>query len=253
MELVKPDPLIIGGHAHYTLTSYEPVSVEVVVPGVRDEDVELALAATVAQAGGTPDDLNNDIWIHKTFPEVVDADDLRDIMREQLLAMHAQMAEEQKAAKCAEALVARLVQRVPQGEIARMRSAITQAFAMSLAQDGLSEAEFLQQAGMRHADLEMMFDQQAQATAEREAALGAWSEHYLLQASDDDLVQMLDVPEDQREVFLDQAHRAGQIEQLRQAVLQDKALRMVMSECNCSYVHEQAAPMPDEHPHLKLV
>ena len=41
MELVKPDPLIIGGKAHYTLTSYEPVSVEVEVHNVSEEDVDL--------------------------------------------------------------------------------------------------------------------------------------------------------------------------------------------------------------------
>ena len=256
MELVKPEPLVIGGKAHYTLTSYGPVSVEVEVPNVSEEDVDLALAATVAQAGGTPEDLYNDIWVHKTFPEVLDGNELRAVIREQMLAMQAQITEEQKAAKCADALAQRLVQRVPQGEVAPVRSSITQAFAMSLKQDGLTESEFLQQTGMRHADVELMFDQQAQATAEREAAIGAWAEYHKLQVTEDELAELLGIPEDQRAEMLNQARRVGQIEHLRDAAVQNKAMGMILSECNCTYVHEPSNQQQDKgsgHPHLKLM
>ena len=256
MELVKPDPLIIGGKAHYTLTSYEPVSVEVEVHNVSEEDVDLALVATIMQAGGSPDDLFNDIWVHKTFPEVLDGNELRAVIREQVLALSAQMAEEQKAAKCADALAQRLVQRVPQGEVARVRSSVAQAFAMSLKQDGLTESEFLQQSGMRHADIELMLDQQAQSAAEREAAVSAWAEYHKLQVSDDELTELLGVPDEQKAEMLGEARRVGQLEHLREAAIQSKAMGMIMSECHCTYVHESAKPRQNdtpEHPHLKLV
>ena len=42
MKLVKPEPLIIGDRAHYTLSSYGPVSVEIKVPYITDFDIDLS-------------------------------------------------------------------------------------------------------------------------------------------------------------------------------------------------------------------
>ena len=77
MELVKPEPLVIGGRAHYTLTSYDPVSIDVDVPYTTEEDVEYALQVTVAQAGGGPAQLNDDAWMREQFEDVSGVDDRR--------------------------------------------------------------------------------------------------------------------------------------------------------------------------------
>ena len=77
MELVKPEPLVIGGRAHYTLTSYDPVSIDVDVPYTTEEDVEYALQVTVAQAGGGPAQLNDDAWMREQFEDVSGVDEMR--------------------------------------------------------------------------------------------------------------------------------------------------------------------------------
>ncbi len=240
MELVKPEPLILDGRAHYTLTSYDPVSVEVEVPRTTDDDVELAVQATVMQAGGGPAELYNDTWIRKQFEGVSDARGLRDAVREQLAAMQAHVVEEQKAGKCAEELAKRLVQRVPTARVAQLRASVVQSFAASLAQDGLTEAQFLAHTGMRKADLETMFDREAQTSAEHEAAIDAWASHRRLQVAEDEIAGLLGLtPEDASEL-IEQARRVGQQDQIRQAALRSKAMGLIVAECNCTYRHETA-------------
>ena len=57
MSLIqKPEPLVIAGKAIYTLTSYDPVEIEVTVPTVLEEEIDLALKTVLAGAeGGTMD------------------------------------------------------------------------------------------------------------------------------------------------------------------------------------------------------
>ena len=54
MTIQKPEPLVIGNKAFYTLTSYGPVDVEVHVVRTTDEEVELAIQTLVREAGGKP-------------------------------------------------------------------------------------------------------------------------------------------------------------------------------------------------------
>ena len=39
MELVKPEPLVLGGKAYYTLSSYDAPDIEVFVPRVTEDEV----------------------------------------------------------------------------------------------------------------------------------------------------------------------------------------------------------------------
>lgn len=277
MELVKPEPLIIAGRAHYTLTSYEPVTVEVEVPYTSEEDVEYALEGLIAQTGATPENLQDGAWLKENF-DVCDLKELRQLVFAQIQAMNADMSEQQKADKCAAALAQRLVQAVPADQISRYVRMVSETLKAQLAQAGNTVERFCLETGLTRTELEQMFYEQARLTAENEAALEAWAENRKLTVADEELPRLLGLPPQEASAFLAEASSRGQLDDIRRAGLRSKALEIVVAECNCTYVHEtpsQAAQRVrearardaeffgrladnetasgDEHPHLKLV
>ena len=241
MELVKPEPLVIGGRAHYTLTSYDTVSIELDVAATSEQDVELALQMTVTQMGGGPAELRSDAWVRENFEGLHNAAELRELIRQELMAMNAQVAEQQKAQKCADALAQRLMQAVPQADVARAQQMLAQNFQMGLQEQGATEAEFLAQAGMRSSDLQAMFAEQAKQAVEQEAAIDAWIDHFRLQISDDELPQYLGIPEEDSTEFMSQLRLSGQMGDARQYALRNKAMGTVIAEASCTYRHETPA------------
>lgn len=246
MDIVKPEPLILDGRAHYTLTSYDPVSVEIEVPSVTEEDVNGALRLTIMQAGGGPERMHDDAWIREKFDGIHGIAELKTAVRKELQLYSEQMMEQQKMTACASALAQRLMQRVPLDHIARTREAVEAAFYQSLEQSGVNEAMFLAQSGMSHSDLQFVFDQQAKETAEQDAAISAWADNRKLQVTDDEVYQILGIPN---------LSDVDDIEEARQAARKLKALSVVVAECSCTYRHGISAASSDEngHPHLKLV
>lgn len=239
MELVKPEPLIIGGRAHYTLTSYDPVSIEVNVSTTSPQDVEMALQVTITQMGGGPAELQNDAWIRENFEGLHNASELRELIRQELTAMNAEVAERQKVQKCAEALASRLVQAVPRSAVIRAEKALAESFALGLQEQGATEADFLAQTGMRTSDLQAMFAAQAKDAAEQEAAIDAWIEHRKLEISDEELPRYIGVPEEEDATeILNQLRRSGQMAEARQLALRNKAMGIVVAEASCTYRHE---------------
>ncbi len=250
MELVKPDPLIIGGRPHYTLTSYDPVAVEVTVPTITEADVESAMQFAIMQEGGGPERMYDDAWIRDKFDGVHGAAELRDTIRRELQAFNEQMVEQQKMSACASALAERLEQRVPAEQIQRTRQAVEQTFYASLAKEGMTIETFIAQSGARMSDVEAMLNQQAQTAAVNEAAVSAWADKFNVQVSDDELRQLTG------------ANDLSQIperEDLRVSARQIKAMNLLMAECSFTYNHQeirsQTGPngTSGDHPHLKLV
>lgn len=238
MKLVKPEPLIIGNRAHYTLSSYDPVSIEVRVPYITDADVDLSLAAMAQEAGGTMADLDDDAWVQENFEGVSNLEELRRNAYDELRAMAAMIAENEKATQCANKLAERLQQSVPQTTIERYRRMAEQTFRAQLAAGSMSFEEFIAASGTRPDDLERMFDAEALSAAESEAALDAWAEYHHLKVSDEELPQLLGLDPSEAEQYLRQASAAGELQSVRQAALRAKAIGMVVSECSCTYSHE---------------
>lgn len=246
MDIVKPEPLILDGRAHYTLTSYDPVSVEVDVPNVTEEDVRGALQLAIMQEGGGPERMHDDAWIREKFEGMHSVEELKSALRKELQLYGEQMMEQQKMAACASTLAQRLMQRVPQEYIDRTREAVEAAFYQSLEQNGISEAMFLAQSGMSHADLQFVFDQQAKDTAEQDAAISAWADNRKLRVTDDEVSRLLGVPDLSDIDNIDEAHQAAR---------KLKALSLVVAECSCMYRHGIPSASSDANgrPHLKLV
>ena len=147
MEMVKPEPLVIDGRPYYTLTSYEPVTVEVDVHDITEEDVEQAMAFAIAQNGGGPDRLNDDAWIRDKFEGMHGAAELKSTIRSEMEAANQEMMEGQVAVACASELAKRLVQRVTAEQVAAIRQDIEQSFEATLAEQGATIDLVLAQTG----------------------------------------------------------------------------------------------------------
>lgn len=278
MQIVKPEPLIIGGRAHYTLSSYDPVSIEVDVPYTSEQDIEYAIEGLIAQEDADPQDLQNPAWLKERF-DVSNLDELHHLIYSQMQAMNTDMAEQQKAARCAAALAERLMQSVPAESVSRYILMISETFQHELAQTGNTIERFCIETGVTRADLDQMFYQEASAAAQNEAALDAWAENRKLTVADEELPRLLGLTPQDASTFINEARSHGQLEDIRRAALRTKALEIICAESNCTYVHEtpeeaaqrvrelreqdaemlanlarnEQAGSGDEHPHLKLV
>ena len=278
MRLVKPEPLVIDGRAHYTLTSYGPVSIVVQTQSVTEEDVDLALQAGIIPMGGTLQQASDDAWVRANFADVQTAAELREQARTEMVASVQMMQKELEFDLCAEELCKRLVQEVPQQAVLQLQQSVAQDFAMMLHEQNLSESEFLLQYNMTVEELHEMFAEQARMTAEQGAALDAWIEHRHLTITDTELADYIDVvPTEERQDFIAHAKATGYYEQVREIALRNKALTMVVAEASCTYEEEpleqaerrrqlmraelaaqigevpQTAAASRAHPHLKLV
>ena len=240
MELVKPEPLILGGKAYYTLSSYDAPDIEVFVPRVTEDEVTYAYAALIMDAGGEPSDTVNDIWVQKTF-NMPGADALHDAVRAELEAEVNMMVEQQKAEACANALASRLRERVLPQRISQIRTQLMGTFARDLDAQGVSQDEFLAANHMTMMDFQRIMDEQAKTTATHEAAILAWAEERGVNVTDDEIPALIGIPEDADvKGILADIRASGQLEDVRQAAVQNKAMRMLVSECSCNYVHETA-------------
>lgn len=264
MKLIKPEPLVMGGRAHYTLSSYEPVSVKIDVPFLSE--AEMDFMATLA--------MNEELDGEK-LPEGATEEELREAVYDEVRAANEGMLEEQKVTQCLQELSKRLMQQVPTAQVQRAREVVVQTFRLSLGDEGLTEGEFLAQTGMRRSDLEAMFDAQAEQSAEQEAAIDAWADHFGIAVIDDELPEYLGAPSEvDGAELLSQIRALGQLEEARSMARRNKAIEDVVNTCHCTYYHETPAeaaarlermqreltfmqrsnePADDDRPHLKLV
>ena len=241
MPIQKPLPLMVGNKAYYSLTSYDPVEIAVDVPYTSDEDIELGLDMTLADMGGTRDDLDDPTWVAEHFEGLESADQVREAMRQQVSVMNAQAAEEQKLGKCVEALAARLGQSIPPQHLEQAREAIRARFVQQIQADGMTPDQFMARTGTRPDQLEAMFERQAQQMCEGDAALSAYAHEKKLKVDEMEFGRLLGMSPADVQTIIDQARAAGQYDELREAALRSKAAQIVVAECSCTYNHETPA------------
>ena len=238
MPIQKPLPLMVGDKAYYSLTSYDPVEITVDVPYTSDDDIELGLDMTLADMGGTRDNLADPAWVAEHFEGLESADQVREAMRQQVAVMNAQAAEEQKLGKCVEALEARLGQSIPPQHLEQAREAIRARFVQQIQADGMTPDQFMARTGTRPDQLEAMFERQAQQMCEGDAALSAYAHEKKLKVDEHEYGRLLGIPATELQNIMDQARAAGQMDELHEAALRSKAAQIVVAECSCTYVHE---------------
>lgn len=238
MPIEKPLPFMVGNKAYYSLTSYDPVEVEVNVPYTSDEDIEIGLELTLAEVGGTLADLDDPAWVAERFEGMSNADEVREAIRQDVLAMNANIAEQQKVGACVEALAARLGQSIPPQHLEQTKQAIRMHFAQQLDADGMTPEQFMTRTGTSPVQLEAMFDRQARQAAEGDAALSAYAHEKKLKVDEQEYGGLLGIPADEVQGVIDQARATGQYDELREVALRAKAAQLVVAECSCSYRHE---------------
>ena len=237
MDIVKPAPIQLGGRYLYTLSSYDPVELEVYVPSVTDDDVELAIEALARENGAEPAEVD-DAWVAEHIDGADSVESMRSLVRSQLGEMNSYMAEREKAERCAAKLAERLGQSVPDDEVARVAAAMMSSIQQDLADSGMDISALAAQGGPSISQLEAMVAADAKGVAERDAALSAFASERKLAVDETEYPALLGLPPKGAAELIEDARKAGQSESLRQAALNAKAMRIVVDECRCSYMHE---------------
>jgi FKBP-type peptidyl-prolyl cis-trans isomerase (trigger factor) len=236
IEINKPAPLKIGNTYHYTLSSYEPVSITVVVPSVTDADVEFGLAGIASDKGAKLADVN-DAWVKENLgaPSVAE---VREALRRQLEQMNAQYAEDSKPGLCATELSKRLNQAVPADEIARYAAQLEQSMAFDAMSQGVQLDEYLAQMGVMRSQFDEMLTARGKEGAEQQAALAAYAAEKKLKVDDSEIPALLGMSVADGQKVIEDAKKAGQLGDLRRDCLNMKAANVAATECSCNYVHE---------------
>lgn len=233
----KPAPLMVGDRPHYTLSSCEPVTVELVVPQVTEADVALALASLVAQAGGSEGSLQDAAWLEAHFG-TSDLARIREGVRSQVTDANYDLLDQQRQDACMDALSERLEHSVPADQVAEVRQQVQMNFEAQVQAAGLGLDQFLAQMGTTRLGLDATLNEQAQKLAEQDAALGAFAEARGLRVAEEDYPRLLRLPASRTQALVDRAKAAGQADAVRESALRNRALELVVAECVCTYRHE---------------
>jgi FKBP-type peptidyl-prolyl cis-trans isomerase (trigger factor) len=235
MDIQKPLPLMLGGKAYYTLSRTDPVVIEVVVPQVTEEEVDLALQDIASQAGAQ--DLNDPAWLQthfgaKTFAEV------RDHLRAQMTDANYSLLEHQRAVACASALAERLGQAIPPAFLQEVRQQVEANFVAQMRAGNRDLDSMLGQMGATRDMLSKTFDQQALSIAQQDVALATFARDRGLDVAEEDYPRLLKMPASQVIELVKQAKATGQESQIRESALRNRALEVLVAECVCHYRHE---------------
>ncbi len=236
IEIAKPLPIRLGNRYLYTLTSYEPVRVEVTVERPSDAEVELTLESLAADAGAAPEDVTDE-WV-RTHIGAPSVDELKaSLVRERERAVAAR-ADETRLSRAVAKLAERLGQKVPDDEVARYRSLLLRTNELDAGALGLSLDDLLRQLGTSRAEFERNLDAQATTMAEHDAALSAFASERKLTVDESEIPYLVGGDPARARQLVEQAKRAGTLEDLRAQCLTSKAARVVAAEATCVYVDE---------------
>jgi hypothetical protein len=230
----RPLPFTVDGRPYYTLSSYDPVRIEVYVPKVTDEDVSYALDGMVRDLGGTVADLDDPQWLQAHFHGARDLGQLRSAVRSQVSASNNLAVRDQVISQTLAALAARLVQRVPADAVERTREQIRAQADARLRERGRSLDEH--EGGS--SPLSDLIDEEALAATEQAAALEALATKRALEVADDELPDLLGAdPESARRV-VERAREAGTLDDVRRLAVRNKACRLAVSEASVEWHRE---------------
>ena len=170
----KPFPSHIGDLYLFSLSSYDPVQIEVVVPRVTEVDIDDAIEATLDSMGLGTERLT-DALVAEKLENVNTIAELREVARKQVGEANMQLVEGSKADRCATELAKRLNEAVPPELVEQVRGVMRQAFEHDLAAEGLTMDEFIEQMGATQEMMDDLFASQAEEAIQEEAALDAYA------------------------------------------------------------------------------
>ena len=236
IEIAKPEPIRLGNRYLYTLTSYEPVKIEVSVERTSDAEIDLTLESLAAD-GGIEVDALTDEWAreHTGAPSL---DELKASLARERDRAVASRTEEARFTAAVTELATRLGQKVPEDEVARYRAMLLRSNELDAGALGLSLDDLLQRLGTSRAEFDRTLEEQALVEAEREAALSAFASERKLTVDESEIPYLVGQDPAHGAAYLEQMKQQGALEGLRFQCLLTKAARAVAAEATCVYVQE---------------
>lgn len=243
----KPLPLQVDGLYRFTLSSYDPVEIDIVVPQVTDYDVLIAVAGYLALAHASLSDFDQ-TWIDEHHREIgidepVAISEYLEMMRKAVTSAQRSFTEGKKPALCAQALADRLEQQVPPALVRGVEQGLLGALE---AEKKASPQEFQQSLKLQQvssaAELARM---QAPQIAAQYAALDAYADHVRLEVKEDELAGLLRLaPQDARAAF-QKVKAEGSYPALVAEARRNKCALALAETCACHY-HEESAESADQ-------
>ncbi|MGI6754696.1 MAG: hypothetical protein ACOX4F_01600 [Atopobiaceae bacterium] len=227
----KPLPFVIDGKPYYTLSSYEPLSFEVFVPQVTEEDVSLALEEMVRAIGGSPENLNDIQWLQAHFQGAHDLEQLRGVIRSQLNVDNNLEVRNAIISKTLDALSTRLSQEPLPQEVEAARTKVKNMALTHLQERGATMSEDMEKG------IDTLVDQQAVQVATQEAALLAYAVKHEMSVEPDELPNLLEMDEDTYQELVENAS-PGELDELTTQALRSKALNTIVREAHISWHYE---------------
>lgn len=237
IDFEKPQPLMVDGRPHFTLSSYAPVSITLSVPALIDEFVESTIDSILAGLDAGREKLEDSDWVHETL-QCDSAEQFRQIVRGHLKELNDQVRDENRKQLAVEELSLRLQQSVPESYLERARLFVQENLERQLAYEGRTIGEFARDNGLSTMDLDAWLNNEARAAAEQQAALGAYAREKKLTVDDSELGDLLGLPEEGMEEYIELAKEDGTYDVTIDAALAEKAARAVADEAKCTYHYE---------------
>ena len=233
----EPFPSHVGELYLFSLSSYDPVQIEVVVPRVTEADIDYAIQVTLDSMGLGDEELN-DALVAEKLENVDTVAELREVARKQVGEANMQLAERSKGDRCATELAKRLNEAVPPELVEQARGVMRQAFEHDLAAEGMTMDEFIEQVGATQQMMEDLFASQAEEAIQEEAALDAYAREKKIGIRDDELAEALELSPEEFDQACIQAQKAGAMDSLRMDALRAKVANILAGECSCIYKSE---------------
>ena len=233
----KPLPMQVGNEYLFTLTNYEPVEVEVLVPFILDEDVVRATEDVLEDLNPSGEDIT-DKWIAENVDGVDSLEELHAAVRAELNQLNDQFVEDQKNNACVEELASRLEQQVPANEYQIMRQLLMEDLEHNLEASGMTKEQFA--AGLANSPelIDQVVDRQAQSIVEQGAALDAYAKHEKMDVTEDELPLLMGMPKEQANELIAHAKEAGAFDRVKHNALRAKAAQKVFADAQITYNHE---------------
>lgn len=233
----KPTALNLSGYKFYTLSSYDPVNLEITRPRITSFEVEFGMDAMYIA--------------HKTrsySDEDFTFDELRDVVRESMDISNRINLTRQLSDLALDDLSVRLEQSISDEAFDFVRDRLSEYLESRDEGDESFDDDPFDDLDVNEDD----FEERVATLALRSAALTAWIEHFDITFNDDEMASLLcwPAPSDGFEdEVLDEAHKRSSDDELYRLALTNKALKDILSRANIVYHDETVV---DAYRRLKM-
>lgn len=215
----------------FSLESYGPVSIKMPPRQEATEtDIDAQLFQYVANAGKGQHiyslaDLNDE-WARETFPGVEGVADLRSRIKSELEREFLRGWDNLKVGRCNDALVARVVQPVPEEVVEARLAASRDQYAERLQSFGMTKAQYLASEKLSEEDFERKMRDDVVYQTKLDVAMEKLVEHSGATVAEADLTKYLSC--DNPDTYVEELRENGHLEAALKAAARVKVMREVL-------------------------